>query len=398
MKFRLILSLLPTLYCFCTLGCSNNARNENEQEPASECLYFTEHLELFKYKFQDITGFELGEEFEKLYEEGYINFGEGCTLTLMSGDLTLKIPNDLEEEVTEEILSKFKEFAGEKDSWERGTIGTIKDLDYFSTPPVENRLLIGGVKFGKIWFGLFDKTTKELINEWTDYEVLNREVTINLGYGKTQKYIIDNHLIADYPDNIHYNNDGEMCALISPYAVKAVFMHGGTLKSVDVNATKDKKEGCRISGWYEGSVLITLSDNRRLGCGNVTYYIYKTNGEFVAKFSEDTSVSVPVYEKWIFHNVYNIHPCDYDEAIEITPDAIKKYTIDSESNRARITWETTIGNFKELSGPLVLSSSLISQSGDFLEMTAKAIEYSGKSVEIHFSLNAANGEIEFFSN
>lgn len=399
MKFKLVSPLLVLVFCFSILGCTtNNSHNDNEgnEEPETEYYTIHKHLNLFEYKFEDVLGFELGEEFEKLYAEGTLDFGEGCTLTLQSGDLALKLPSNLDQSTETKILSDFDKFAGNAYEWERGTIGTIKDLSYFSTPQVADRLLIGGVKFNKLWFGLFDLTTKEQINEWIDSEIFDRNVTINLGYGKTEEYIIGNHLIADYVDNIYYFNDDEICALIVPYGNKLAFMYNGQLKSVDINVEKEKKEGYMITDWYDSSVLITLSDSRSLLGENPVHYIYKNNGEFVAKFSGNHSgVSS---SQWIFLEQYNMHPFNYDEVMEITSNSIKKYKINNESNLAEITWDKPINSFDALSGTLAVTSTLISKTDDYVEMRAKAIEYSGKSIEIHFTVDITNGEIEFIDN
>lgn len=281
--------MIKTITYLCLLlvliaGCS-----EDKKEPLTD-YSLTEDLNVFKYKFFNLDGIDLSEEFIDIYNGKVISFSDGGKLEYL-GDGGLSI-------IGNEAY----------DYWGALWNNTYNKLRFSEYRPDDSKFLyMSGVRGNKIWVGKFDESKKEQVDEWyCNKEISNGRIKYDVGYGKEESIEVKSAEIKEVAEEYF------LLRIVRP----------DNMKSIDLALMKSNLYGhCfesiyHIQKWFNKSYLIGTSEFSN---------IYDDEGEWIIKYGKmlrSYNSNIPVsYAKYLSCNRTYIMLDDITEGsnIWITP-------------------------------------------------------------------------------
>lgn len=282
-----------------------------------------------------------------------------CSLFLCScGKDALEDPNDL-------IKQQQKDFYGYN-------VKDKSNIDVTSLISIElgDSTFLTGFKDNKMWITLFDKQTKEQLQEWNGSETIERTIKIDKGYGEYDIFNIGKFIL-----NLEKTDWGFVSTIEYIRETDSYLLTSNDVINKDMLFLKDKQiiyiqaPSIKINNpnWYKGSIVISQVD---------TIIVLSANGEKICKLN-----SIP-------HRDNNIYPVSYTDGLNLTE---SNYISRFNFSNNKYVWKTSL----DIESNARKTVTVLDKDDKQWRLQFDVVNYDGSKQQVKFSVDIATGEIKY---
>lgn len=280
-----------------------------------------------------------------------------CSLLLSScGKDALEDPNDL-------IKQQQKDFYGYN-------VKDKSNIDVTSLVATELRdsTFLTGFKDNKMWITLFDKQTKEQLQEWNATKTIERTIKIDKGYGEYDIFNIGKFIL-----NLEKTDWGFVSTIEYIRETDGYLLSSNDVINKDMLFLKDKQlihiqaPSIKINNpnWYKGSIVISQVD---------TIIVLSANGEKICELN-----SIP-------HRDNNIYPVSYTDGLNLTE---SNYISRFNFSNNKYVWKTSL----DIESNARKTVTILDKDDKQWTFQFDVVNYDGSKQQVKFSVDIATGEI-----
>lgn len=280
-----------------------------------------------------------------------------CSLFLCSCEKdALEDPNDL-------IKQQQKDFYGYN-------VKDKSNIDVTSLISIElgDSTFLTGFKDNKMWITLFDKQTKEQLQEWNGSETIERIIKIDKGYGEYDIFNIGKFILNlektdwGFVSTIEYIRETDGYLLSSNDVINKDMLF---LKNKQIIYIQAPTININNPNWYKGSIVISQVD---------TIIVLSANGENICELN-----SIP-------HRDNNIYPVSYTDGLNLTE---SNYISRFNFSNNKYVWKTSL----DIESNARKTVTILDKDDKQWTFLFDVVNYDGNKQQVKFSVDIATGEI-----
>lgn len=232
----------------------------------------------------------------------------------------------------------------------------------------------------KLWIATFEKSTKKKIVQWTEDSPLPTEITIDLGYGESRKYDINQYGLRTYPVYNQKNMTFILTGISSSggVAVSHLYFLKDNRLQKKITSSGFMGDGSdtlfeRIYGWHNNSVMVKT---------HTKYTCYSETGAEIFSFTNDG---------YLFDD--KLDPVNYYEAIDFRSAVGNHSAKRVDLNNNKIIWESRTSAISDLpSNVRVDNVTLTNKQGDMWTYLIDYTLYDGTKGKKEIKMDINTGD------
>lgn len=257
--------------------------------------------------------------------------------------------------------------------------------------------VLWGFRNNKIWIGLFNKQTKEQLIEWTSDKAVNRDITIDKGYGEFENVHIDKFDFSF----MKYTPFGFISEPFYVYGIDEkktimkdwILINGNNMVLYPTTIENKIYRPYQYEIWYKNSIILHM----RAVSGN------EFTDSYIAVVSLETGKDIYILQDYPQSGYadFEVQPLSYTDGLSFNQSYIAGNTglyecierMNYETGKE--VWKTPITQLKDIKNNARKTITVLNKDDKQWTFQFDVVNYDGSKQQVKFSVDIATGEIMY---